>query len=81
MYKVILEVLDNKPITKRTGKSRVNAIMETLPEEGGYHKFLYDEEDCKSPGIFCATDCVEQNRNEIKFLDINKRPFKVTIKE
>jgi hypothetical protein len=78
--RVKLEALDNQVITPRTGKSVVIAHTESLPKEGGWHMFLYDEsEACESPGVFIATDGVETLGREMKFYDHDKRPFKITL--
>jgi hypothetical protein len=39
MIRVTLESLDNKPITERTGRTKCDAEMSTLPYEGGYSSF------------------------------------------
>lgn len=79
--KARLEALDGKVITLRTGKSTV--MVETLYPliEGGYRSFMYDNENCESPGVYIVTDGIEQIGNEIKFYDMNRRAFKLTIVE
>lgn len=79
LIKVKLESLDGKVITARTGKTSVMAETPRLPVEGKSQIFLYLDEDCDSPGISIATDGIEQIGNEIKFYDLHKRPFKITL--
>lgn len=75
---VELEALDKKPITERTGAFRIKATTDKIPQEGGYQFFFYvDKVD--SPGVAIATDGIERIGNEIKFFDLTKRPFKMTI--
>ena len=78
MIKVLLEALDEKVITPRTGKSKVLAETSRLPIEGEVQEFYYLEK-CESPGARIATDGIEKMDNEIKFFDDAKRPFKITI--
>lgn len=81
MIKVELEALDGKPITERTGKTKVRAFTNEAPKEKNYQSFFYDNEDCESPGVYIGIHGVESIGKEYRFNDYEKRPFKVTIIE
>lgn len=80
MIKVILEALDNNPITPRTGKAKVQGECDHLPIEGKPMIVMYDSsENTESPGVRIHTDNVEQIENVIRFYDDARRAFKLTI--
>lgn len=79
MYLVELEALDGNPITPRTGKNKVMAKTVKLPTEGDVLMLFYIDEDCESPGVRIATDCIDQIEDEYKFFDDSKRPFKIKL--
>ena len=77
--RVKLESLDNKPITERTGKTSVIAETNRLPVERKIQTFMYENEDCESPGVSIQTNGIEIISNQIKFFDHSRRPFMITI--
>ena len=80
MIKVILEALDGKVITPRTGKSTVKGEVRKIPEEEDYLMVIFDEsEGTESPGAFVAINGLEILGNEYRFSDGTKRPFKITV--
>ena len=82
MYNIFLEALDGKVITPRTGKIAVKGKIKKLPENGDYLMVVFDEnEGTESPGVFTEINGLEQVRNEYKYFDYSKRPFKITVVE
>lgn len=80
MRKIILEALDGKIITPRTGKVVVKGEIRKLPENGEYLMVIFDEnENTESPGVFTEINGLEQVENEYKYFDYSKRPFKITV--
>lgn len=80
MYKIILEALDGKVITPRTGKAIVKGEIIKLPENDDYLMIVFDEsEGTESPGVFTEVNGLEQVENEYKYFDYQKRPFKITV--
>ena len=80
MIKVELEALDNKFITPRTEKSKVNATVPAIPQENDYAIFMYENEPCPSPGVAIEINCLERLGNEYKFYDSSHRPFIFRVK-
>ena len=82
MHKVILEALDGKVITPRTGKAIVKGEIKKLPEEQDYLMVMFAEKELtESPGVFIAINGLETLGNEYRFSDDSKRPFKITVVE
>lgn len=82
MHKIILEALDGKVITPRTGKVAVKGDIRKLPEENDYLMVVFAEEELtESPGVFVAINGLETLGNEYRFSDDKKRPFKITVVE
>lgn len=80
MYKIILEALDGKVITPRTGKVAVKGVIEKLPENDDYLMIVFDEsEGTESPGVFTEVNGLEQIKNEYKYFDYSNRPYKITV--
>lgn len=80
MVKITLEALDNKVVTRRTGKSKVRGDIRKLPQEGDYLMIIFDEEEkTESPGVYVAINGLEIIGNEYRFSDDGKRPFKISI--
>ena len=79
MIKVELEALDEKPITPKTGKTKVTAVIDHFPIQGQKQLFLYTDESCESYGVRIETNNIERIGQEIKFFDYRNRPFKIKI--
>lgn len=79
-YKGTLKVLDKKPITPRTGKDEVEVSFDKKPYEGGYIKFVYEEE-LESPGVMIGTDGVEYLDDMCKFVDTGGRSFELRFED
>jgi len=78
MINVIFEALDGKVITPRTGKQSVKGQIRKLPENDDYLMVMYDD-NCESPGVFTEINGLEQIDNEYRYVDYNRRPFKITV--
>lgn len=80
MINIILETLDGTVITPRTGKNIVRGSIKKLPEEKDYLMVIFDEsEGTESPGVFTEINGLEQVKNEYRYSDYSKRPFKITV--
>jgi hypothetical protein len=78
--KVMLEALDNKVITKRTGKTKALGKIKKLPENGDYLMVVFDEsENIESPGVYTEINNLEQINKEYRYYDYDDRPFKITL--
>jgi hypothetical protein len=81
VIKIIIEALDSKVITPRTGKSRVNGSIKALPKEDDYLMVIFDEsEGTESPGVFTKINNLELIGNEYRYIDYNNRNFSIIVK-
>lgn len=80
MINIILEALDGVVITPRTGRTVVKGEIKKLPEEKDYLMVIFDEsEGTESPGVFTEINNLERIKNEYRYSDYSKRPFKITV--
>jgi hypothetical protein len=78
-YKVIIESLDQKVITPRTGRTRCEAVTAELPEEDGFIYLYYTDQSIESPGVRISIHGLEQLGDQYKFHDYEGRPFRMTV--
>lgn len=82
-HSVEVEAMDGKPITERTGVSRVRGKTNmSKPVKGQPFVVMYDEGEAKhetspSPGMISFPDMIESMDKEHRYHDEVGRPFKV----
>jgi hypothetical protein len=80
LFHVIIESLDGKVITERTGKTKCRAQTAFLPREDSSLVLMYlPEEKTESPGVSMHVYGLERMDSEYRFIDHGKRPFKLTV--
>lgn len=80
LIRVIIESLDGKLITERTGKTKCRAQTASLPMEDSSMILMYlPEELTESPGVYIHVYGLERVDSEYRFVDHDRRPFKLTV--